>query len=229
MQAISQSAGSTHVREDSPRTPSESETITRLLEAWSDGDADALEDMIPRVVPELKKLARGQLARERPGHTLQPTALVHEIYLQLVRQRRVRWSNRKQFFAFAGTLMRRVLVSHARKRQAVKRGGDVTCVTLIEGRLADARSSQLTDLVALDQALDRLAERSPRQAQVVEMRYFAGLTVAETAEALEVSPGTVKLDWSVARAWLFRELTRGRDSTTTETPAEAEELAEAVS
>lgn len=223
MPAISQSAGSTRDGRTSPRAPSETEAITRLLEAWSDGDADALEDLMPQVVPELKQLARGRLSRERRGHTLQPTALVHEVYLQLVRQRRVRWSNRKQFFAFAGTLMRRVLVSHARKRQAAKRGGDATCVTLTEGRICESRDSQPVDLVALDQALDRLAQRSPRQARVVEMRFFAGLTIAETAEALEMSSGTVKLDWSVARAWLFRELTRGGE------PAEAEELVEAVS
>jgi RNA polymerase sigma factor (TIGR02999 family) len=221
MQAISQSAGATRDWEDSPRVSSEPETITRLLEAWSDGETDALDDLIPQVIQELKQLARGQLSHERPGHTLQPTALVHEIYLQLVRQRRVHWTNRKQFFAFAGTLMRRVLVSHARKRQAVKRGGDAQCVTLDERRLAGHGGSQTTDLVALDRALDRLAEQSPRQAQVVEMRFFAGLTVAETAESLEVSPGTVKLDWSVARAWLFRELTSGSDSTHTEGLAEA--------
>jgi RNA polymerase sigma factor (TIGR02999 family) len=221
MQSISQSAGSTHGREDSSRGPSESKTITRLLEAWSDGETDALGDLLPQVIQELKQLARGQLSHERPGHTLQPTALVHEIYLQLVRQRRVHWANRKQFFAFAGTLMRRVLVSHARKRQAAKRGGEASCVTLDERRLAEPLDWQPIDLVALDRALDRLAERSPRQAQVIEMRFFAGLTVAETAEALDVSPATVKLDWSVARAWLFRELTRRSDAAHTEELAEA--------
>lgn len=202
-------------------TPVRPETVTLLLEAWSEGRTEALDDLMPEVLAELKKLARGQLARERPGHTLQPTALVHELYLHLARQRRVRWSSRKQFFAFAGTLMRRVLVGHARQRQAAKRGGEAARVTLSEGLLADGRALAPADLLALDQALDRLAALSPRQAQVIEMRFFAGLSVAETAEALEVSPATVKLDWSLARAWLFRELTGAEKTIDVEDLAEA--------
>jgi len=171
----------------------------------------ALQDLMPEVLGELRSLARSQLARERPGHTLQPTALIHEVYLQLVRQRKMSWSGRGPFFAFAATLMRRILVSHARKRLAAKRGGEATCVTLHEdlGTPPDSGSGTTRlDVLALHEALEKLAQRSERQAQVVELRFFAGFDLRETAQALGVSPATVKLDWSVARAWLFRELTQ---------------------
>lgn len=212
-------------REASPVYPKSAEgphTITRLLDTWSRGKTQALRDLMPEVVGELRKLARSQLARERPDHTLQPTALIHEVYLRLVRQRKTSWSNRGPFFAFAATLMRRILVSHARKHRAAKRGGEATCMTL-EDELWQPQDpgsqAQGLDVLALNQALKKLTRKSQRQAQVVELRFFAGFTVEETAHALGVSPATVKLDWSIARAWLFRELSQ--QGTEGETSAES--------
>jgi RNA polymerase sigma factor (TIGR02999 family) len=184
--------------------PTKATEVTRLLRDWRAGDEEALERLLPRVYDELRRLARAYLARERPGHTLQPTALVHEAYLRLVDQTRVDWQNRAHFFAIAATSMRRILVSHARRRHAAKRGGAALTLTLDEGLAAAGERD--VDLVALDEALAALERLDPRQARIVELRFFAGLTIEETATALEVSPATVKLDWKLARAWLFREL-----------------------
>lgn len=182
--------------------------VTRLLQQWSNGDPQALEDLIPLVYDELRQVARQYLRRERPGHTLQPTALVHEAYLKLVDQRRIRWQNRAHFFAVAAQLIRRILVDHARARGASKRGGGLRQLT-IEADVAPAeRRGQAgeLDVLALDGALSRLAELDPRQAHVVELRFFGGLDVEETAEVLGVSSPTVKRDWRTAKAWLYREL-----------------------
>lgn len=178
--------------------------VTQLLADWRGGDRAALARLLPAVHGELKKIARGYLARERPGHTLQPTALVNEAYLRLVDQNRVEWASRSHFFAIAATQMRRILVSYARRRAADKRGAGERAVTLVDA--IAAAGPREVDLLALDQALGRLEGIDPRQARVVELRYFAGLTIEETAEALGISTATVKLDWSLARAWLYREL-----------------------
>lgn len=190
------------------QVPATDSDVTRLLQGWRAGDRQARDRLMERVYGELHRLARGHLSRERPGHTLQATALVHEAYFRLVDQKRVEWQNRAHFFAIAATCMRRVLVSYARQRRAAKRGGDALTLTLDEG-LAPAGQRDL-DLLALDDALSALAEIDPRQSRIVELRYFAGLTIEETAEALGISPATVKLDWKLARAWLHRELSEGR-------------------
>ena len=182
--------------------------LTRLLLAWRDGEPGALDRLAPLVYDELRRQARRQLHGERAGHTLQPTALVHEAFLRLVEQRRAQWQNREQFFAVASRAMRRVLVDHARARMAAKRGDGQTLVALDEARAPSA--SPGVDVLALDRALDRLAGLDPRQARVVELRYFGGLTAPETAAALDVSLATVNRDWAMARAWLFRELGGGR-------------------
>jgi RNA polymerase sigma factor (TIGR02999 family) len=182
--------------------------LTRLLLAWRDGEPGALDRLAPLVYDELRRQARRQLRGERAGHTLQPTALVHEAFLRLVGQRRAQWQNREQFFAVASRAMRRVLVDHARARMAAKRGDGQTLVVLDEARVPSAPPA--VDVLALDQALDRLAAIDPRQARVVELRYFGGLSAPETATALEVSLATVNRDWAMARAWLFRELGGGR-------------------
>ncbi len=178
--------------------------LTQLLHEWSGGDTEALERLVPLVYGDLKRLAQNCLEREGPGHTLQATAVVHELYVRLLDQRRIRWQNRSQFFAVAAILMRRLLVSHARKKRAAKRGGDATVLTLDEALgVADLGDR---DLLALDEALRVLADFAPRQSRVVELRFFAGLTIEESATVLGISPATVKTDWSLARAWLFREL-----------------------
>jgi len=178
--------------------------VTGLLLAWQEGDEAALERLTPLVYEDLRRVARRQLRAERAGHTLQPTAVVHEVYMRLVDQRRVQWQNRAQFFAIAARLTRRVLLNHARDRQAQKRGGDATRVTL-----ADADAAQRpreVDVIDLDRALQRLGELDAEQERVVELRYFGGLSIEETAAALGSSPATVKRDWQSARAWLFSEL-----------------------
>lgn len=180
--------------------------ITELLVSWSGGDRAALERLLPLVYDELRRVAARRLARERPGHTLQPTALVHETYLKLVDQDRARWEGRLQFFSVAAELMRRILVDHARARATAKRGKGVTLVALAEGQEPGGRDGPRTDVLALDAALDRLAARDPRHARVVELRYFGGLSVEETAALLQLSPATVKRAWTMARAWLYREL-----------------------
>ena len=182
--------------------------LTRLLLAWRDGEPGAFDRLVPLVYDELRRQARLQLRRERAGHTLQPTALVHEAFLRLVEQSRAQWQNREQFFAVAGRAMRRVLVDHARARAAVKRGDGRTLVALDEAPEPAAAAG--VDVLVLDQVLDRLAAIDPRQARVVELRYFGGFTAAETATALDVSLATVNRDWAMARAWLFREIGGGR-------------------
>jgi RNA polymerase sigma factor (TIGR02999 family) len=177
--------------------------ITGLLVAWRGGDETAGAQLIEAVYSELRRLARGYLQREGPGHSLPPTALVHEAYLKLVDQRRVRWQNRAQFFAIAAHLMRRLLVDHARRRRALKRGGGAR-VPLPDFDPAGAPPD--IELLALDAALDRLSATYPRQGQLVELRFFGGLTVQEIAAVLGVAPITVKRDWALAKAWLHREV-----------------------
>ncbi len=184
-----------------------SEGVTELLRAWSEGDRGALDRLVPLVYAELRRRANAQLARERGHHTLQPTALVHEAFLKLVDQRSARWENRAQFFAVSAQLMRRILVDHARARGAAKRGGAVVRVSLDEAGEPSAAAEP--DVLHLHQALERLAELDERQARVVELRYFGGLSIDEAAAVLGVSEITVKRDWAMARAWLFRELSEG--------------------
>jgi len=180
--------------------------ITRLLVAWNNGDAVALEQLTPLVQAELRRLAKRYMAGERPGHILQTTALVNEAYLRLIDWKNVEWQNRAHFFGLAAQIMRRILVDFARARHREKRGGDALQVSLSEA--ANVALERSADLVALDDALQTLEKLDPRQARVVELRFFAGLSLEETAEALKVSLSTVRRDWSLAEAWLFRELSR---------------------
>jgi len=189
--------------------PLPSGEITELLAEWSDGDPDALERLMPLVFEDLRQLARKQFRRESEAHTLQPTALVHEVYVRLVGQRKVEWQNRAQFFAFAAMLMRRILVDHAKARHAAKRGGKVRKLPLEEGlTVAGDDGAGDVDVVALDRALTDLAAIDPRQARIVDMRFFVGLTQEETAEVLEVSVTTVKREWRSARLWLFQRISQ---------------------
>lgn len=181
--------------------------VTALLARWSDGDEDALHRLVPLVERELRRLAQWQMAAERPGHLLQPTALVNEAYLRLVDMARVRWQNRAHFFAVAARLMRRILVDEARSRQSLKRGGGTQRVTFDEALPVSTESPE--QLIALDDALQALAAVAERKSRVVELRYFGGLTVEETAEVLKISPETVLRDWKFAKSWLLREVTRG--------------------
>ncbi len=185
--------------------------ITLLLAGLRAGDRSAESRLMPLVYNELRRVARRYLRSERPDHTLQPTALVHEVYLRLVGQHEVAWQNRAHFFGVAAQLMRRILVDHARARQAEKRGGHQQKVPLNE--VLEYAADKSAELVALDGALDRLAKRDPRQARIVELRFFAGLTEKEAAEVLGISVRTVKRDWGVARAWLYREINENRAST----------------
>lgn len=183
-----------------------SRRVTELLIAWSGGDSCAFEALIPLVHGELLRVARRQMKREREGHTLQTTALVNEAYLRLVNLSRIRWQDRAHFFAMSARLMRRILVDHARSRRYLKRGGGALRVTFDEALAVSCESA--ADLVALDDALQSLARVDPRKGQVVELRYFGGLSVGETAEVLHVSPETVMRDWRLSKAWLLRELSR---------------------
>lgn len=178
--------------------------VTRLLAAWSAGDPEAMEALAPLVYDELRKIAGAYMRRERSDHTLQPTAVVNEAFLRLAGQREVSFRSRAHFFGIAAQAMRRILVDHARARHAQKRGGPATLLPLDES--VAAAGSRGIDLLALDEALSRLAALDGPQARVVELRFFAGLTVEETAAAMDLSPATVKRDWTSARAWLFREL-----------------------
>ena len=179
-----------------------------MLREWGDGNADALETLVPLVYDELRKQASRFLRKERPGHTLQTTALIHETYLKLVDQRGANWASRTHFFSISARLMRRILIDHARKKQRDKRGGsDAVRITLDESVVA-LDEQQNTDLIALDQALDRLSGIDDQQVRVVELRYFSGLSLEDTAAALNVSRTTVVNDWRMARAWLHRELSR---------------------
>lgn len=181
--------------------------ITMLLGALRNGDDNARDKLVPLLYPELRRLAAYYMRREQPGHTLQATALVHEAYIKLVGQPSDSWQNRAHFFATAAQVMRRILVDQARARKAEKRGGEMPALALDEA-LATAGEKE-PDLEALDDALTTLAKTNPRQSRVVELRFFAGLSVEEIAEVLGVSEVTVKRDWSVARAWLHREIRRG--------------------
>jgi RNA polymerase sigma factor (TIGR02999 family) len=186
------------------QAPALAAPVTELLLSWADGNEAALDRLLPFVHAELRRLARRAMRGERSDHTLQTTALVNEAYLRLVDLTRVRWADRAHFFAISARLMRHILVDHARARRVLKRGGAVARVTLHEG-LAPAQERGM-DLVALDDALEALAALDPRKSRVIEMRFFGGLTVQETAAALHVSPETVMRDWRLAKAWLLREL-----------------------
>lgn len=178
--------------------------VTALLLAWGHGDESALDRLVPIVHDELHRIAHACLAGEKPGHTLQPTALVNEAYLRLIDTQHMNWQNRAHFLAMAARLMRRILVDFARSKQYVKRGGDAVIVSLAPDVALSAEPHR--DLVALDDALDALAKIDERKSRVIEMRFFGGLSVKETAEALEVSPETVMRDWKLAKAWLLRQL-----------------------
>jgi RNA polymerase sigma-70 factor (ECF subfamily) len=190
---------------DEMKTPP-CEEVSGLLRAWSDGDQSALERLTPIVYDELHHLARRYMRRERSGHSLQTTVLVNEAYMRLVDYRRMQWQDRAHFLAIAAQVMRRILVEHARRRN-LKRGGGVQHVLLEEA--AEVGGGRPTDLVAVDDAMQALARVDARKVQVVELRFFGGLSVEETAEVLKVSPITVKREWRAARAWLYRELTGG--------------------
>jgi RNA polymerase sigma-70 factor (ECF subfamily) len=179
--------------------------ITLWLQEWSVGKAEALEALMPAVYDELHRQAARYLRRERIGHTLQPTALINEVYLKLIDQQHVNWQNRAHFFGIAAQAMRRILVDHAKSRHRDKRGGNAENLALEAADFAISNSKSV-DLIALDEALNRLAELDDRQARIVELRFFSGLSVEETAEALGISPATVKNDWRTAKAWLFREI-----------------------
>jgi RNA polymerase sigma factor (TIGR02999 family) len=182
--------------------------VTELLLAWGDGDHAALEQLIPLVHAELRRIAARYMAQERHGHTLQPTALVNELYLKLVEVERVRWQNRAHFMAVAARLMRRILVDFARSRRYQKRGGAIEHVAFDERTVIEIGRGY--DLLALDDALDELARVDARQCQIVVMRFFAGLSVEEVASVLNISPATVMRDWKLAKSWLLRELDRTR-------------------
>ena len=182
--------------------------ITSLLGRWSDGDGSAFDALVPLIYDECRRIAARQLRRERDDHTLDPTALVHELYLLLVDQRRATWANRAHFFGIAAQLMRRILVDHARAKRTAKRGGSTTFVSL--AAVTDEARDNVADVLAIDEALERLGAIDRDQVRIVEMRFFAGLTVDETAHVLGRSPRTVKREWQLAKAWLFRELRQGR-------------------
>jgi RNA polymerase sigma factor (TIGR02999 family) len=185
-------------------TTSSQHEVTRLLVQLTDGDGAAMDELLPLVYAELRRLAASYLRRERSDHTLQPTALVHEAYLRMVDQTQVRWQNRAHFFGVAAQMMRRILVDHARSQHAEKRGGDAQKLSLDEN--IDVSGERAADLVALDEALSRLAEIDPQKSRVVELRFFGGLSVEETAEVLGVSAPTVKRHWRLAKAWLFGQV-----------------------
>jgi RNA polymerase sigma factor (TIGR02999 family) len=184
--------------------------ITELLKGWRGGDDAALDKLIPLVYDDLRRIAARQLRRERPNHTLQPTALVHEVFLKLIDQNRIQWQNRAQFFGVAAQLIRRILVDYLRAQHAEKRGGAVVTIALDEA-VAEAGRPDL-DLIRLDEALNSLAARDEQQSQVVVIRFFGGLSIDETAEVLGVSASTVKRDWLAAKAWLYREVSRSGSS-----------------
>jgi RNA polymerase sigma factor (TIGR02999 family) len=189
-------------------TDSRVHEVTELLRSWRQGDAAALDRLIPLVHGELRRVARAHFRREPPGHTLQATALVHEVYLRLVTLDRITLNDRTHFFAVAARLMRQVLVDHARRKRADKRAGAATMMSLDE--VSPVSSTPIVDVLALDQALDALSSRDARQCRVVELRYFAGLSIDETAEAIGVSTATVEREWTIAKAWLHRRLSLQR-------------------
>ena len=180
--------------------------VTQLLIDWSRGDREALDQMMPLVYSELRRMAASYLSRERKDHTLQPTALVNESYLRLVDQQRVNWQNRAQFFGIAAQMMRRILINHANERLAAKRGGGAIKVSLSEAEneidISDA------SLIALDESLNRLSELDPRKSRIIELKFFGGLTTEEIAEVMSLSHATIEREWTLARAWLYRETKR---------------------
>jgi len=178
--------------------------VTQLLVAWGGGDEAALDELMPLVYEELRRLAHQCMSRERPGHTLHTSALVNEAYLRLVDGKKIHWQDRAHFFGIAARLMRQILVDYARRRRYAKRGGDARRVPLDEAMIVS--EERAADVVALDDALKSLAEIDPRKSQIVELRFFGGLSIEEAAEVLKVSPGTVMRDWTLAKAWLRREM-----------------------
>lgn len=182
--------------------------ITQLLHEWSEGKAEALDNLLPLVYDELHRQAARYLRKERPGHTLQTTALVNEVYLKLIDRRNMNWESRTHFFAVAAQAMRRILVDHAKTKHRLKRGGDNVRISLDEAATLVAVEEKGVDLIALDEALSKLAVRDEQQARIVELKFFGGLSLEETAEALRISRATVARDWETARAWLHRELTK---------------------
>src|SRR5712692_8808582 len=180
------------------------EDVSQLLVAWGNGDQTARDQLMPLVYDELHRLAHGYMNRERPGHTLQTSALMNEAFIRLVDQKDVHWQNRAHFFGLAAQMMRRILVDYARNRRYAKRGGDARHVSLDESMIvSEARTAEV---VALDNALKGLTEIDPRKSQIVELRFFGGLSIEETAEVLKVSPGTVMRDWTLAKAWLRKQM-----------------------
>jgi RNA polymerase sigma factor (TIGR02999 family) len=184
-----------------------SHQVTQLLVAWGDGDQSALDKLMPLVHDELHAMARRYMGRERPEHTLQASALVNEAYVRLIDQRKMQWQNRAQFFGVAATLMRRILVGYARSRHYAKRAGNARRISLDEAPIVSEDRS--LEVVAVDDALTALAAIDERKSKIVELRFFGGLSIEETAEVLRVSPGTVMRDWTLAKAWLRREITAG--------------------
>jgi RNA polymerase sigma factor (TIGR02999 family) len=181
--------------------------VTRLLVDWQNGSAEALDQLMPLVYNELRAIANRYLSRERNDHTLQSTSLVHEAYVRMIDQRHVQWQNRAHFLGIAAQMMRRILVDHARHERRLKRGGPLPSLSL-DAAVAVATPAREIDLLALDEALDRLAAIDAQQSRLVELRFFSGLTIEEAAVALGISAGTVKREWSTAKAWLFREMSR---------------------
>jgi RNA polymerase sigma factor (TIGR02999 family) len=180
--------------------------VTQLLIEWSNGDKAALDKLIPLIHEELRRLAHHYMSRERPGHTLQTTALVDEAYVRLVNRKDVHWQNRSHFFAIAAQLMRSILVDHARSHAYTKRGGGARKISLDETMIVSQQRA--AEVVALDDVLKELASFDPQQSRIVELRFFGGLTIEETAEVLNLSPATIKREWSTAKAWLYRELSK---------------------
>src|SRR5229473_5703875 len=180
--------------------------VTQLLIEWSNGDKAALDKLMPLIYDELRRLAHHYMSREHPGHTLQTTAVVNEAYLRLINRQRVRWQNRAHFFAIAAHLMRSILVDHARSYAYAKRGGGARKIALDEAMIVSQQRA--AEVVALDDVLKELADFDPQQSRIVELRFFGGLTIEETAEALDLSPATIKREWNTARAWLYRELSK---------------------
>ena len=182
--------------------------ITKLLHNWQGGDSAALDALVPVVYKELRRLAHCELRKERPNHTLQSAALVHEAYFRLLGQKPPQWESRTHFFAIAAQLMRQILVDYARRRRASKRGSGVCMLTLEDAEALPQRKDKDVDVIALDDALNTLAELDPRQSRVVELRFFAGLSLEETSEVMGIATATVQRDWTAARAWLHREISR---------------------
>jgi RNA polymerase sigma factor (TIGR02999 family) len=192
-----------------PLRATPSQPVTELLARWSKGDADAREALIPLVYEELRRIARRSLSGQSGSHTLQPTALVHEAYLRLARNQPIEWQNRAHFFALAARMMRQILVDHARKHAASKRGSNA--ITVLADEVPASGSLPNLDVMALDDAMEQLAKLDPRQCRIVELRFFGGLSIEETAEVEKISPATTKREWATARLWLHRAMNAGND------------------